>query len=163
MSEDLVKYNAKSSLERAYEIIEHPTKYSIVAEKEAIYWTAGMNRVNTIRKGVPYSSIETLSKRLNKPVKDLLDVFDIPQTTYNKKKREASLMNSRDSEIILLITELLDFGFDVFNHEDAKFLRWLNKPNISLGGNIPHSLLDSASGIQEVKNALTRLEYGSFA
>jgi uncharacterized protein (DUF2384 family) len=32
-----------------------------------------------------------------------------------------------------------------------------------LGGNTPESLFDSLTGIQEVKNALNRLEYGNLA
>ena len=163
MSEDMVKYNAKSSINRAYKVSDNESSHSIVAEKEAIYWTTGMTRVDTIRKGVPYSTIESLSKRLNKPVKDLLELLDIPQTTYNKKKKELSVMSSRDTEVVLLIIELLDFGFEVFNQENLKFLRWLNKPNISLAGYTPESLFDSVSGIQEVKNALNRIEYGNLA
>jgi putative toxin-antitoxin system antitoxin component (TIGR02293 family) len=163
MNKDMVKYNAKTSVSRAYKVLEDKSNHSIVAEKEAIYWTTGMTRVDTIRKGVPYSTIESLGKRLNKPVKDLLEIFDIPQTTYNKRKKDLAVMGSRDTELVLLITELLDFGFEVFNQETEKFLRWLNKPNISLAGYTPESLLDSGSGIQEVKNALNRIEYGSLA
>ena len=90
-------------------------------------------------------------------------MLNIPQTTYNKKKKEHLLMSSRDSEIILLISELIDYGLDVFNHENEKFFKWLKKTNTSLGGYTPESLLDSVTGIQEVKNSLTRLEYGNLA
>ena len=57
----------------------------------------------------------------------------------------------------------MDFGSEVFNNEEDKFQRWLKKQNISLGGNSPESLLDSATGIQEVKNCLYRIEYGNLA
>ena len=87
----------------------------------------------------------------------------MPQTTYNKKKRGKELLSGRDSEVILLLTELLDFGLEVFNDESEKFQRWLKKPNVSLGGVKPESLFDSVTGIQEVKNALNRLEYGNMA
>jgi len=63
----------------------------------------------------------------------------------------------------LLLTELIDFGLEVFNQEENKFLRWLKKPNLSLGGTTPESLLDTTTGIQEVKNCLNRLEYGNLA
>ena len=90
-------------------------------------------------------------------------LFGLPQTTYKKKRREKSLLNGRDSEIVLLLTELVDFGIEVFNNEEDKFQRWLKKPNYALGGYTPESLLDSTTGIQEVKNCLNRLEHGSFA
>lgn len=162
----MVKYNPKHSIKRAQSDRENTlsdNQHSIVAENMAVYWSSRMERVEVIRRGIHYSSIETLSKRINTPIKDILELLDIPQTTYNKRKKEEALMSGRDSEIILLLTELLDFGFEVFNQENDKFLRWLKKPNLSLGGLIPESLLDSLSGIQEVKSALNRLEYGNLA
>lgn len=72
-------------------------------------------------------------------------------------------MNGRNSELILVLAELLDFGKEVFNGEEDKFQRWLKKPNISLRGATPESLFDSLAGIQEVKNSLNRLEYGNLA
>lgn len=85
------------------------------------------------------------------------------QTTYNKKRREHSILSRRDSEVVLLLTELLGFGTEVFNQEEDKFQRWMKKSNISLGGNSPQELLDSVTGIQEVKNCLNRIEFGNFA
>jgi uncharacterized protein (DUF2384 family) len=97
---------------------------------------------------------------MNVPIKEVLHIFGLPQTTYNKKRREHSLLNGRDSEIIVLLTELVDFGVEVFNNEEDKFQRWMKKQNLSLGGNTP-GLLDSITGIQEVKNCLNRIEYGN--
>jgi uncharacterized protein (DUF2384 family) len=87
-----------------------------------------MERVGIIRRGIPYNSIEIISKRLNHPVKSVLSIVGMPQTTYNKKKGEHSLLDSRDSELILLISELIDYGLEVFNEEEEKFQRWLKKP-----------------------------------
>lgn len=71
--------------------------------------------------------------------------------------------SSRDSELILVLNELIDFGVYVFNDEQEKFYRWLKKPNGSLGGITPESLFDSLSGMEEVQAALNRLEFGSLA
>ena len=122
-----------------------------------------MERVAIIRKGIPYDTIEVISKRLNKPVKAMLSTVGLPQTTYNKKKSENSLLDSRDSELLLLMTELIDYGLDVFNFEEEKFQRWLKKPNLSLGGNAPESMLVTLTGINEVTYSLNRLEFGNFA
>jgi putative toxin-antitoxin system antitoxin component (TIGR02293 family) len=51
----------------------------------------------------------------------------------------------------------------IFNNENEKFQRWLKKPNLSLGGKSPESLLDTTTGIDEVNYCLNRIEYGSFA
>lgn len=122
-----------------------------------------LTKIETIRKGLPFDSIEVISHRINRPVKAVLSLLDMPQTTYNKKKNENSRLDHRNSELIILISELIDYGTMVFNNEIEKFQRWLKKPNSSLGGLEPESLLDTVTGIQEVKYALHRLEYGNFA
>jgi uncharacterized protein (DUF2384 family) len=63
----------------------------------------------------------------------------------------------------LLQEELIDYGIEVFNQEEDKFQRWMNKPNDSLDKNTPESLLDSIVGIQEVRNCLNRIEFGNLA
>lgn len=166
MKKDTTKtkvFSPKQSIKRAGITRRAAPKWSLEAEENKYVWTSKMERVSVIRQGVPYSAIEVISKRINTPVKDVLPIFSLPQTTYNKKRREKSLLNGRDSETILLLTELIDFGLEVFNQEEDKFLRWLKKPNLSLGGTTPESLLDSTTGIQEVKNCLNRLEYGNLA
>lgn len=133
-----------------------------VAEKEYT-WSGNMDRVMIIRNGMPYEALEIVSDKVNLPIKKLLDLLNLPQTTYNKRKREKELMDARDTEIVLLISELLDYGISVFNRESDKFKKWLNHPNISLGGMIPLNLLDSISGIEIVRGCLDRIEYGNFA
>jgi len=79
------------------------------------------------------------------------------------QEKENELLSVRDSEVALILTEVLDFGLEVFNNEKEKFHRWLKKPNLSLGGVAPESLFDSITGIQEVRNALNRIEYGNMS
>ena len=151
----------KKSIYRARQT-ESPN-WSIMVAEEEYAWTTKMDRVSIIRNGLPYESIEVISTRANLPVKQVLHLLGVAQTTYNKKKRDKDLLTGRDSEVILVLTELLDFGLEVFNNEKEKFQRWLKKPNISLGDVTPESLFDSLTGIQEVRNSLNRLEYGNMA
>ncbi len=156
-------FNPKRSIKRAGIARRAAPKWSIESEGNKYVWASKIERVGLIRRGLPYSTIEVISKRINTPVKEVLQILSLPQTTYNKKRREKSLLSGRDSETVLLLTELIDFGLEVFTQEEDKFLRWLKKPNVSLGGVTPESLLDSTTGIQEVKNCLNRLEYGNLA
>jgi putative toxin-antitoxin system antitoxin component (TIGR02293 family) len=156
-------FDPKESIDRAKAFRLSSVKWRLESEGREYVWNSRLERVGIIREGIPYASIEVISRRINVPIKDVLHIFSLPQTTYNKKRREKSLLNGRDSEIILLLTELVDFGIEVFNNEEEKFQRWMKKQNISLGGNSPESLLDSATGIQEVKNCLNRIEYGNLA
>ena len=101
--------------------------------------------------------------RIYIPVKHYLESFEIVQTTYNKKKRANESLSKQDSEFIVELTELYAFGESVFNNETDKFQRWLKKQNISLGNIKPYNMFDSLVGINEVKKALNRLEYGNMA
>lgn len=156
-------FRPKKSIARARAQKSKPTRWSIKVGPREYVWANTTDRIEVIRKKLPYESIEVISKRVNSPVKRILRVFGLPQTTYNKKKKDKDLLSGRDSELILVLTELLDFGAAVFNDEKEKFQRWLKKPNISLGGATPESLFDSLTGIQEVRNSLNRLEYGNMA
>jgi putative toxin-antitoxin system antitoxin component (TIGR02293 family) len=126
-------------------------------------WSTKLERIAIIRSGIPYDSIDVVSKRLNTPVKSVLAIIGIPQTTYNKKKSEHLLLDSRDSELVILINELIDYGLEVFNNEEEKFQRWLKKPNLSIGGSTPENMLDTLTGINEVRFSLNRLEFGNLA
>ncbi len=154
-------FDTKRSIQNANDKKLSVKRWALFSDNKNYVWTNKMERVSIIRKGIPYDSIEVISKRLNRPVKSILSIVGLPQTTFNKKKNEHSLLDSRDSELILLITELIDYGLEVFNNEEEKFQRWLKKSNLSLGGNSPESLLDTLTGIDEVNFCLNRLEFGN--
>ena len=156
-------FNTQRSIEKVAQKQDLAKIYTIHSDNKVYTWSNRIERVGVIRAGIPYESIELIGKRLNNPIKSVLELIGIPQTTYNKKKNEHSLLDSRNSELIVLINELIDFGIDVFNNEEEKFQRWLKKPNLSIGGNTPESMLDTITGINEVKYCLNRLEFGNLA
>lgn len=145
---------------RPYEI---PQSNTLMVNEETLEWYGIQSRLETIHEGIPYDAIETIAQELNRPVKFMLSILKIPQTTYNKKKKEQANLDLRDGELILLIAELIAYGKEVFDQEDEKFQRWMQKPNISLGGQIPENLLDTASGIEELKRTLNAIDYGIFS
>jgi len=157
------KLNPAKSIQRAREIKQGGTEWRIKLSVGEYAWSSRMDRLRIIRKGLPFESIEVISKKANLSIKQVLNLFGVPQTTYNKKKKDKDLLSGRESELILVLNELLDFGLEVFNNEPEKFQRWLKKPNLSLGGALPESLYDSVTGLQEVRNSLNRLEYGNMA
>ncbi len=156
-------FSTSKSLQK-YANTEGESLFWVLDSDGKVYkWSNRMERVEVIRQGIPYHAIEGISERLKSPVKSVLAIVGIAQTTYNKKKSEHALLDSRESELIVLLTELIDYGIAVFNNEEGKFQRWLKKPNVSLGGHSPDSLLDTATGIDEVNNCLNRIEFGNFA
>jgi putative toxin-antitoxin system antitoxin component (TIGR02293 family) len=45
----------------------------------------------------------------------------------------------------------------------SKALRWMNEPNVALGGKVPSALLDSSAGEHEVETLLGRIEHGVYS
>lgn len=130
----------------------------------ALHASSPLNeKIKIIREGLPYTAIDKLSKRLGTSVKSILPIFEMPQTTYNLRKKNGELLGRRDSEMVLYLNELIEYGIEVFDNEEEKFQHWISRPNLSLGGVTPNSLLDSMTGIREVKGCLDRIEYGNMA
>jgi len=152
-------YPTKTETESPYKVNERTFEYA----DKTYRWTNNMERIRVIREGIPYDSLDFISSQLNVSVKAALAIVGMPQTTYNKKKNNHSLLDQRNSELILLIIELIQYGQEVFNQEKEKYQRWLKKPNSSLGGQTPESMLDTTSGIEEVRKCLSRIEYGIMA
>ena len=156
-------FNTQRSVRNAGSKKQIRKVYLLNADGHEYTWSNAMERLGIVRIGIPYNSIEVISNRINCPIKNVLDIVGIPQTTYNSKKSNHALLDVKNSELILLINELIDYGTEVFNNEFEKFQHWLKKKNSALGGNTPESLLDTSSGIVEVRNCLNRIEYGNFA
>lgn len=161
--ESAVPFIVEKRKKRSVNVFSGKAEWKIVTPKRRLKWSNPMERINLTRKGVPYSAVEVVGKKGSMTVARMLDILDLPQTTYNKKKREDEILDVRDSEILLVLSEVLDFGLFVFNDEKEKFHNWLGTKNSSLGGVTPESLFDSLTGIEEVRGALQRLEYGNLA
>lgn len=130
--------------------------------KKTYNWKNQEERIHVVREGLPYESIESISHYMGSPIKNVLQLMGIPQTTYNKKKSDSAILDRRESEWIIAVTELIGYGMDVFNHEGDKFLRWLRKPNLGLSNHTPESLLDTFTGIEQIRMELEGLDHGIF-
>lgn len=140
-----------------------PSSKSYSVQDLQVTYETSIQKLTHIRNGVPYEAVESLSYRAELPVKRMLEYLGMPQTTYNKKKREGQILSTRDTEVLLALYELLEYGLQVFNHEHKAFDNWLRKPNPSLAGHIPESLFDTFTGMQEVRNCLQIIDFGNFA
>lgn len=59
------------------------------------------------------------------------------------------------------LKSLYNYGYEVFKNKE-KFHKWLERECITLGGEIPESLLTSNEGIELVRQTLGRIEHGIF-
>lgn len=162
----VVKQNKAGAAKKSavkYKRVKSEALCVLELQGNSYHWSNNTERLQLIRKGIQIESIEEVGKRMNVPVKSVLDLMGMPQTTYNFKKKQKALLDSHNTELLVMIIELLDFGKRVFNSEEDKFQRWLKKSNSSLGGIIPESLFDTITGVHEVRNCLNRIEFGNLA
>lgn len=151
-------FDASKSIEKAEKVRDRTKNIQYLNDE-----TDKMKRIDLIRSGVAYDEIGKLSKRLDISIIQLLRSLNIPRSTYNKKKNMEHVLDPKNSEMIIMLQDLVSYGEMVFNDEKEKFRSWLCNPNYSLGNIKPIDLIDSYTGIEEIKKALVRIEYGNFA
>lgn len=155
---DEFTFDASKSIEKAKKVRDRTKNIQYLNDESDL-----MKRIDLIRSGVAYDEIGKLSKRLDISIVQLLRSLNIPRSTYNKKKNTDHVLDPKNSEMIIMLQDLVSYGEMVFNDEKEKFRSWLNNPNYSLGNIKPIDLIDSYTGIEEIKKALVRIEYGNFA
>ncbi len=103
----------------------HAIPKEFVGNGMSYQWETNLDKINIIRNGLTYQAIEVIAQRANASIKQFLDMLQIPQTTYNKKKREGALLDGHSTELLLAINDLIAYGEEVFNQELPKFHHWL--------------------------------------
>lgn len=114
------------------------------------------------RTGVEYSFFNQLLNSIPITLNEWADILHLSNRTmqrYHKQKKNFEVLQS---ERILEISMLYDYGIEVFENKE-NFEEWMNSKIIALGGVKPKSLLDSSYGIQMVKTILGRIEHGVYS
>ena len=113
-------------------------------------------------KGVPATLFFELADLTGYRREQLADVFDTSLKTFQRYEREQRRLNPQDSERILKLKSLFEYGTDIFGSAES-FRRWLDKPAYGLGGQVPFSLLHTSGGMDLIQDELIRIEYGDLA
>jgi len=69
---------------------------------------------------------------------------------------------SNRTQKLAIPDDVQQFATSVFG-STAKVLRWLNKPNRSLNGDIPITRLNTHEGVDQLKIILKKIEYGIYS
>lgn len=116
--------------------------------------------IGQVKKGLPVSAFNALTRKLNVSDHFLSKIVNIPQRTLNRRRQEGRF-KAEESERVLRIARLYDKALDVFEDERAA-KEWLKSPARGLGGAVPLEYADTELGAQEVENLLVRIEFGVF-
>ncbi len=122
----------------------------------------GYALVTVIRNGITYNTFKELAKVTPLLDSDWAEVLDTTTRTLDRYKKDNKRFSSKQTETIVEIKQLMQFGEEVFGDLN-NFHAWLMTENIALGGIVPKDLLDTSVGLGMVKDSLGRIEHGILA
>lgn len=115
-----------------------------------------------IRKGLPYQSLERVSKRLEISLLAMVESLGLAKRTVARRVQDKRPLSPTESERIVRLARVFSEARQVLGSDD-KARRWMFKANRALGGEIPLRLLDTDIGTNIVFDELGRIEHGVFA
>jgi putative toxin-antitoxin system antitoxin component (TIGR02293 family) len=118
--------------------------------------------IRVVRKGISPKEFEHVQKSTSFSTLQWARLLQLSERTLQRYRDENKVFQPVQSERILDIALLYDYGIDVFEDKD-NFEAWLNSKIPALGNQQPIDLLDTQFGIQLVKDQLTRIAHGIFA
>jgi putative toxin-antitoxin system antitoxin component (TIGR02293 family) len=117
--------------------------------------------LRAVRGGLPYASLEVLTRKLGLEPSAVGAVVGIPERTLARRKHERQL-SPIESDRLYRLAYVTHVAAAVLGGVEAA-RRWLAQANRSLGEVAPMSLLDTDIGCRQVEEALVRLNYGMYA
>ena len=132
-------------------------------EKQALFYLLEnpSAEIEAIRKGLLPSQVELFLKVNAFPTKETLEVLDINATTFFKRKKTRTKLNSEMSEKFLRLARVTQLAFKVIG-DKTEALAWLSREIPSLGKQRPLDLLDTEAGHRLVEEALLQIEHGVY-
>lgn len=120
-----------------------------------------LDLISLSKSGLATKEVSALAERLELPVKEMVRLLTLSQRTFHRRNPDERL-DQVASERLLLLAQLADHGYDVFD-DQGKFNRWLRRPLRILGDQRPLDILDTSQGIRLIDNLLGRIEYGVYS
>lgn len=118
--------------------------------------------VRATRHGLNFRSFKYVLENLPLSLNEWSEILHSTLRTIQRIQTEKRDLNSTQSEKLIEVSLLFEQGINVFGSKE-KFINWLSRKNIALGGTSPRSLLDTYSGIKMIKDELVRIEHGIFS
>ena len=139
--------------------------------KAAAYTIDPQARIALIRKGIPASTVSSLSARMGMSKESLLSSLGLSRATISRKEKHATVLSRDESERVLgvealvgLVQTMVEESGDPVGFDAAHWLaRWLGTPLPALGGETPASYLDTFEGQKLVADLLSMSQSGAYA
>jgi putative toxin-antitoxin system antitoxin component (TIGR02293 family) len=114
-----------------------------------------------VREGLPFSVVSKLATTYDVPNKDIERLIGIPSSTSHRRSRLERALKAGHSDRAFRLAKAFVLARHVFRDVE-KARRWFGKPNRSLAGESPISLLDTDPGTDRVLRVLLQIEHGIY-
>lgn len=115
--------------------------------------------IDKSRQGVLRSEADQVAGLVKLTDREMARMLNMSDRNLHRLKPDERL--SRDaSERLLLLTNLLQHGLDVFDDDAETLADWLRSPIRELNSQSPLQLLDTSTGFGLVDDVLGRIEHG---
>ncbi|QLG45412.1 type II RES/Xre toxin-antitoxin system antitoxin [Costertonia aggregata] len=118
--------------------------------------------IKLVREGIAYDDFLKFFRNEPFTDKEWANYLGISSRTLDRYRNGRKNFPAKQSERIIEIKRLLNYGESVFEDYD-NFMEWLETKNIPMGGIVPKNLLDTTLGINMVQDQLGRIEQGILA
>lgn len=118
--------------------------------------------IDIVRNGISYKDFSRIADDAPFSLTEWANYLQISERTIQRNQKEKKSFQPIQSERIVELSMLYQYGVDVFGDKD-NFNTWLNSVSVALGGRTPKNLLDTKFGISMVKDELGRIEHGILA
>lgn len=115
------------------------------------------DKIKIVKQGVKKSDLADIRVELGLDYSVLSTILGVHERNLYIKKGDETF-NKTISDKIMSIAELYSYGFEIFESKEH-FNRWMNTESKAWDMK-PIDLLDTYVGLEEVRNEITRLEYG---
>lgn len=131
-----------------------------------------VKRVEMERQGVAGTFITDLSKRMDLPSSRLFAMLRIPPATAARKSAAGAVVDGRAGLAAMGMIKLLGMAQDIVqdstaaeakNFDSVKWLgKWIERPQVALGGRKPSEYLDTPTGVEIVAQLLGAMRSGAY-
>ena len=113
-------------------------------------------------KGINANVINNFQNHFNFHRDYVAELLNISSPTVYRWVKTNKILERNYSVQLFELTFLFLIGSEVFQSQED-FFKWLNLPNIALGGMEPKALLEIPNGVSKVRELLGRIEYGVYS
>jgi putative toxin-antitoxin system antitoxin component (TIGR02293 family) len=117
--------------------------------------------IGKLKAGLPMQELDELRRGLDLPMDKLAPRLGISKATLHRRKT-AGKLDSAESDRVVRFARLLGKAVRVMESVEHG-RRWLNSPQVGLGGATPLEYAETEVGAREVEDLLGRIEHGVYS